>query len=408
MTPPQDALWAAIRARPRDLQPRHDLARQLAREGDPLGQVIAAALAHAAEKDRVARRPLEARLNQLFDARKEPWFEKPPWFDREIGVGWVMEGGVPDALELTNQESDRLACARWWTAHYPLRELRFTFCDPAPVLAALAQDGHLARVESMVLNQCPLTAECATALQAAAPGLAGLRMHALAADPGPLASLLTARGLASLERVHLTGAPLDRAEVHALAGLSSLRSLTLLESTVAEVDLSLSPSPRRALETIEIEGGFSEQQLFQIFKLLDGLALAELRLRKAGLTEWFMRALSSAAAQRKLQGLRVLDLRNNALDDTAMVVLRMADLPALKVLRLDCNRIGPEGLKALAASRWAQQLEELGVGENELWSGRSQEFYDSSYGEPVGSYALRMTPDEVREKFGLPASLVLV
>src|SRR5438309_2091862 len=88
-----DALWSAVREKPRDLKPRRALAAELTRLGDPLGELITAGLATHDLSDPATREPLEARVRALHEAAKPRGFPKPPWSGGELGFGHVVDHG---------------------------------------------------------------------------------------------------------------------------------------------------------------------------------------------------------------------------------------------------------------------------------------------------------------------------
>jgi uncharacterized protein (TIGR02996 family) len=186
------------------------------------------------------------------------------------------------------------------------------------------------------------------------------------ADLSPLAELLPRTQLHTL---HLVTARLPPDPVQAvLQATRSLRSLALTASLgePGVLEVLARCETLRSLRSLRLNGDMSDTCAAE---LAHAPVLADLLSLDLDSTALGPAGAMELARAPVFSGLTELSLRHNPLTDDGLVLLARADLPRLRLLRLDHTGAGDRGVRALADSPELQDLAELHL----LWNDVSDE-----------------------------------
>ncbi len=333
---------------------------------------------------------LEDEAARLLDAEERRWLGPLP----EIALNWQWRAGCVErvtvrAAALLERGDELLAAA-------PVREMRVL--GTGVELARLAAWPGLARIDTLDLGvrpppgEPPLTGfslrDIALDGLLSSPHLAGVRSLRLSGHDfsNPLVGWLIERGwMRRLRSLDLSGCSSfgnGAARMLAAADAPALESLDLRKTNLNPpgagpvvaaprwphlrrlvLPFSLPPEELERMgrpERLAVEAGAVAS--WQISGVMAGPPPEHLNLRASGLSA---SSLAHIAGWQGLAGVRLLDLDENRLTDTAVKVL--AASPHLRVLEhlgLDGNRIGGPGLGTLLHAPAFRGLTALGLGQN--------------------------------------------
>jgi len=418
--PEVERIWSEIKARPRDFEPRRRLAKVLSEKGDPFGELLTLAFmtdeeigARNREDERAGHgykflEYREARVEALLQEHGRTWFPKHPAERLRVDLNTIRKRGLPDHLALFSFTQDPLEVLMWFTARYPLRALTIDTKDPAPVIDAVEAGGHFARLEDLSFEGNHWSPAAMEALR-----------HA---SPGPLKAVLSAPADATIDGTAILGA-------RVFAETTSLRiSRTSLEETALETlwancpklealhlhQVKLKALPRlgyKPLRLLDIAGPWTADQAIALMSGLELRSVQKLELKEGAGSKNAIRWIADQAMAGRFESLEELVLQDSYVDDGHVEALARAVPKSLRLLDLDGNSFGAKGVAALAGlanSGRCPRLEAIRMRGVFVGSGRYTEGDDGgAYWQASPGYEIKLSIDEIRQKFGFPAGLSL-
>jgi uncharacterized protein (TIGR02996 family) len=379
---------AAIRAAPRDDEPRLAYGRWLRARDQPRGELIEVqcTLARLGNVRTPEREELLQRERALLKAHGAEWAAR-------IGLSWKslpLTRGFVERLQATGRVFAR--AARTIFDLEPLAQLHLMDA-PREALLTISDEERLATLVSLEIEffDAPEALESLFARDR----LGGLRRLGVAFGTfGDRAAsgLAASRALAGLEELDLRVSDIGAAGMRALAHsdrLGALRSFAFrgdLSKAMMEA-LFASPLAKR-LTRLALSGGYV---------LAPGIGVTSERLRDDGgallarsvsaelahltVDSHYIGVSGLEAITSRLSSLRSLDLRLGALGTPELAVLASARMPALVSLGLGQNDLDADGVAVLARATALPRLAEIELSEGTI-DGRAIEILGAS---PLGT-----------------------
>jgi uncharacterized protein (TIGR02996 family) len=389
------AFLEAIAARPDDDTPRLVYADWLEERGDPRGAFVRVQCALERLSADDPRRPaLEDQADDLLAAHEEEWAAQL----RGAARDWRFRRGFVEWVD-ADAETFLVSNGAWFAA-FPLRGVRLRLQSPK-LVPAVAACPHLERLKSLALRggflrdrelrellASPYLGRLAD-LGLVGHGIETLGVRALtefqllprlrsldlsdnhAVGDQAVRALAGASGAAGLHTLNLARTNLTPRGVSDLFGSPFLQGLRELDvSTAKRRDLaglveSIAQSPVFAnLAALDLGGHpLQPADLQRLFAAAGGRTFVRLGLAGCGLDA----AAAEALAAIPFGGLTALDLRRNRLGPDGLRALAEAPgLASLTALRLGWNDVRDTGAKALAASPHLTRLTALDLSHNNI------------------------------------------